>query len=203
LLLELVGKVTNINMNQTILTVIAGGVLTLCVFIFAGIWASRYARVGPNQALIVSGRKIPRPDGTFVNYRIVKGGGTFVWPVLETVAVLSLEVRAIEMPGTRVRASKGEPVELDCVAQVKIKGDDASIAAAAEHFLSKNDEEMKSALKPILEKHLALVLGDLSGEELNQRPEACAAKVQSAAAADLNKMGLEFISLSIRNVRAA
>ena len=31
--------------------------LVLVLFLFLGIWASRYTKVGPNQVLVVSGRK--------------------------------------------------------------------------------------------------------------------------------------------------
>jgi len=63
------------------------GAIVLVIFIFAGIWASRYMKVGPNQVLVISGRKrrMVDPDGTArdVGFRIVKGGGVFVYPVLE------------------------------------------------------------------------------------------------------------------------
>jgi hypothetical protein len=62
----------------------------------------RYAKVGPNQVLIVSGRKHHLPDGTSVGFRIVKGGGTFVFPIIEKLDVLSLEVLTIEMPKCKV-----------------------------------------------------------------------------------------------------
>ena len=92
-------------------------------------------------------------------------------------------------------------MEVDCLAQVKIKGDDASILAAAEHFLSKNEVEMKNIVRPILEKHLRSTLGGLSSEELGQDLEACAAKVESAASLDLGNMGLSIVNLTMGPVR--
>ena len=45
-------------------------------FVFFGIWASRYTKVGPNQVLVISGRKrrVLDPDGTTreVGFRIVE-----------------------------------------------------------------------------------------------------------------------------------
>src|SRR2546426_10185469 len=138
------------------------------IFVFTGIWASRYVKVGPNQVLIISGRQRQLPDGTRVGFRLLKGGGTFVFPVVEKVDVLSLEVFSVEMPKSKARAAKGVSVETDCVAQVKINGDDASIIAATEHFLSKSEGEMKNIVRPILEKHLRAILGRLSIEEVAQ-----------------------------------
>ena len=101
---------------------------TLVLFIFAGIWASRYTKVGPNQVLIISGRKrrIVDPDGATreVGFRIVKGGGVFVWPVFEKVDLLSLELLTIDVQTPEVYTSKGVPVRVDGVAQVKVKTGD-------------------------------------------------------------------------------
>jgi flotillin len=109
--------------------------LALVVFLIAAIWASRYTKVGPNQVLVVSGHrhKFVGPDGTvqYRGFRIVKGGGTFVLPVIEKVDVLSLELLTIDVQTPEVYTSKGVPVKVDGVAQIKIKGDDVSIATAS------------------------------------------------------------------------
>ena len=107
------------------------------------------------------------------------------------------------MSRAKAQAAGGRAVEADCVAQVKINSDDVSIAAAAEYFLSKSQTEIKNIVRPVLEKHLSSVLGNLSVEEATQNPAACAARVQTAAAVDLGKMGLSMISFSIRNAHTA
>ena len=140
-------------MNPQLVLVLVAAAVVLYVMVFAAMWASRYTKVGPNQALIISGRQRELPDGTRVGFRIVKGGGTFVWPAIEKVDVLSLEVLTVEMPKSNVRTAKGGSVEADCVAQMKIKSDDASISVAAEHFLSKELDEIKAILRPALERH--------------------------------------------------
>src|SRR5882762_6642968 len=124
-------------------TLVIGGVAAFLFvfFMFIAIWASRYTKVGPNQVLVVSGRKhrITDADGTlqYRGFRVVKGGGTFVIPVIEKVDVLSLELLTIDVNTPEVYTSKGVPVRVDGVAQIKVKGDDISIATAAEQFLSK------------------------------------------------------------------
>ena len=61
------------------------------------IWASRYVKVPPNQALIVSGRGVSVSPGVKSGFRIVRGGATFIWPVLERVDRLSLEIMTIDV----------------------------------------------------------------------------------------------------------
>ena len=176
--------------------------IVIVVWIFSSIWLSHFRKVGPNRVLIVSGRLNRLPDGTVRGFRIVKGGGTFVIPQLETADELSLEVFALEMPKCKARTAQGACLEADCLAQVKIKGDDASILAAAEHFLSKNDAEMRNLIKPVLERHLSSILGSMNREEIERDPASCAARMQTAAAGDLGSMGLGLVSFTIRDVRS-
>jgi len=103
------------------------GAVLVVIFMFFGIWASRYTKVGPNQVLIISGvqHKQTDPDGAVhsVGFRIVKGGGAFVLPVFEKVDILSLELLTIDVQTPEVYTSKGVPVKVDGVAQIKVKGD--------------------------------------------------------------------------------
>ena len=174
-------------------------------FLFIGIWASRYTKVGPNQVLVVSGGKhrIVDPDGTAreIGFRIVKGGGTFVMPVKEKVDILSLEILTIDVQTPEVYTSKGVPVKVDGVAQIKIKGDDISIATASEQFLSKNTDEIKSVAMQTLEGHLRAILGTMTVEEIYQNRDAFASKVQEVAAGDMANMGLGIVSFTIRDIR--
>src|SRR5262245_546249 len=186
-------------------TVVAIAGLVIVIFIFLAIWASRYTKVGPNQVLVVSGRqyRYADPDGTVHTrgFRVVKGGGTFVYPVLEKIDVLSLELLTIDVQTPEVYTSKGVPVKVDGVAQIKVKGDDISIATAAEQFLSKGTEEIKSIAMQTLEGHLRAILGTMTVEEIYQNRDAFASKVQEVAAGDMANMGLGIVSFTIRDIR--
>jgi flotillin len=189
-------------------TLVIGGVAAFLFvfFMFVAIWASRYAKVGPNQVLIISGRKhhMTDPDGTGrdVGFRIVKGGGVFVWPVYEKVDILSLELLTIDVQQEQdVYTSKGVPVRVDGVAQIKVKGDDVSIATAAEQFLSKSTDEIKGVAMQTLEGHLRAILGTMTVEDIYQNRDAFASKVQEVAAGDMANMGLGIVSFTIKDIR--
>lgn len=185
-------------MSQNHHVLIAAAVVVLVYMVLMISVLKRYVKVGPNQLLIISGRRRQLPDGNFVGYRVVKGGGTIVFPVLEKVDVLPLDVLAVEMPGTKAQAAGGNGVEVDCTAQVKINSDDASIAQAAELFLGKSSADIKVIVQPVLEKSLVEVLSASSVDSILQNPTACATAVQTACSTDLNKMGLSVISVTIR-----
>ena len=165
---------------------------------------SRYTKVGPNEVLVASGmrHKYIDPDGTIQKrgFRIKKGGGTFVVPILEKVDILSLELMTIDVQTPEVYTSKGVPVKVDGVAQVKIKGDDISIATAAEQFLSKSTDEIKNVAMQTLEGHLRAILGTMTVEEIYQNRDAFASKVQEVAATDMQNMGMGIVSFTIRDI---
>ena len=179
--------------------------IVIVIFVFGLVWASRYTKVGPNEVLVVSGRqyRVTDPDGKTAvrGFRIVKGGGTFVIPVLEKVDILSLELLTIDVQTPEVYTSKGVPVKVDGVAQIKVKGDDISIATASEQFLSKRVEEIKNIAMQTLEGHLRAILGTMTVEEIYQNRDAFAAKVQEVAAGDMANMGLGIVSFTIRDIR--
>jgi flotillin len=184
-----------------------GGIaaVVFVLFVFLRIWAGRYTKVGPNEVLVISGRKrrVMDPDGKIrdVGFRIVKGGGVFVWPVFEKVDILKLELMTIDVQTPEVYTSKGVPVKVDGVAQIKVKGDDISIATAAEQFLSKGTDDIKSIAMQTLEGHLRAILGTMTVEEIYQNRDAFASKVQEVAAGDMANMGLGIVSFTIRDIR--
>ena len=186
-------------------TIVAVLGIVLVLILWAAIWALRYTKVGPNEVLIVSGRKhrLIDPDGSMQvrGFRVVKGGGTFVMPVVEKVDVLSLELLTIDVQTPEVYTSKGVPVRVDGVAQIKVKGDDVSISTAAEQFLSKGTEEIKNIAMQTLEGHLRAILGTMTVEDIYQNRDAFAAKVQEVAAGDMANMGLGIVSFTIRDIR--
>jgi flotillin len=192
-----------LGISPMIVLVVAG--IVAVVVIFALIYASRYTKVGPNEVLIISGRRhrIVSTDGTarMVGYRLLTGGGAFVWPIFEKVDILSLEIMTIDVKTPEVYTITGVPVIVDGVAQTKVKGDDVSISTAAEQFLSMNLEQIMNIATQTLEGHLRAIVGTLTVEEIYKNRDAFAQRVQEVAAADLANMGLTIISFTLRDIR--
>ncbi|HEY1790726.1 MAG TPA: SPFH domain-containing protein, partial [Verrucomicrobiae bacterium] len=184
-------------------TIVIGVPIAIVFVLFLVLYMvlSRYTKVGPNQVLIVSGIKRKAEDGTTVGFRPVKGGGTFVLPIFEKIDILSLELLTIDVQTPEVYTSKGVPVKVDGVAQIKVKGDDVSIRTAAEQFLGKATDEIRNIATQTLEGHLRAILGTMTVEEIYQNRDAFASKVQEVAAGDMANMGLSIVSFTIRDIR--
>ncbi|HDD25340.1 MAG TPA: flotillin family protein [Chloroflexi bacterium] len=188
------------------LAIVAVVGIVLVTFVLLGLITSRYKKVGPNQVLVISGLKhtIYNPitkKKEKIGFRIVKGGGAIVLPVVERVDVLSLEIMTIDVQTPEVYTELGVPVTVDGVAQVKIKGDDVSIRTAAEQFLSKSSQEVKTIAHETLAGHLRAILGTMTVEDIYKDRDAFAQRVQEVSAVDMANMGLEIVSFTIKDIR--
>ncbi len=167
--------------------------------------AKRYKKVGPNYAMVISGRKhrVKLADGrTDVSgYRIRQGGGSFVFPLLERVDVLSLEVMTLDITTPEVYTKPGVPIVVDGVAQVKIRGDETSIRTAAEQFLGKTVDQIKQIALQTVEGHLRAIIGTLSVEEIYRNRDQFASSVQEVAVSDMANMGLQIVSFTLKDIR--
>lgn len=186
-------------MNPIQLAVIVSVVAVFFIFLLIAVFVSRYVKVGPDEALIVSGRKKKMANGQVVGFRIVKGGATFVWPIFEVAKTISLRIMPLDV-NSSAYTSQGVQVTVDGVAQVKIDSSQEAIATAAEQFLSLKVEEIRRIATQTLEGHLRSIVGNLTVEEINQNRDAFAQKVQELAAGDLANMGLRIISFTIREI---
>ncbi|MBN1680393.1 MAG: flotillin family protein [Anaerolineae bacterium] len=185
----------------------AAGALIILVFMFimftlVAVYASRVRKVGPNEVLVISGRKQRnRETGEVEPYRIVKGGRAFIWPILERVDLLLLEIMTIEVTTEDVYTKQGVAVTLEGVAQVKVASDDVSIRTAAERFLSKSRAEIINVAHETLAGHLRAIIGTLTVEQIYRERDIFAQSVQDVSAGDLANMGLGIDTFVIKDVR--
>jgi flotillin len=92
-------------------------------------------------------------------------------------------------------------VTVEAVAQIKVKSDPESIQTAAEQFLTKTPQEREGLIRLVMEGHLRGIIGQLTVEEIVKQPEMVGDRMRSTCADDMNKMGLEVISFTIKEVR--
>ncbi len=187
-----------------------GGIALLVLFFVLltvlVVYLSRIRTIGPNEVLIISGRKRITVNAVTgekeeQSYRVVKAGRAFIWPVIERVDVLSLELLTIEISIDDVYTAQGVAVSLDGVAQIKIASDDVSIRTAAERFLSKSRAELQEVAHETLAGHLRAIVGTLTVEEIYRERDKFAQSVQLVSADDLKNMGLAIDNFVIKDIR--
>jgi flotillin len=181
------------------LLLLGGAAVVTVVGAVGSMALSCFQKCGPNQAMIISGLGTKRGEHDF---KIVKGGGAVVWPVIQQRAFLSLEVMTIDVKSSAPIITKnGVPISVEGVAQIKVKGDEESIATAAEQFLDKSDNEIKSIAHETLTGHLRAILGTMEVEQLISNFDQFATRVQEVSIGDLKKMGLTVVSFTIKEIK--
>jgi flotillin len=169
------------------------GLIVLAIILVMGIVAKMFRKAGPHEALIIYGMR-----GT----RIVKGGGTIIFPMVEQCRELSLELMSFDVaPAQSLYTQQGVAVTVEAVAQIKVKSDPVSIRTAAEQFLTKRPEQREALIRLVMEGHLRGIIGQLTVEQIVKEPEMVADRMRSTNASDMNKMGLEVVSFTLKEVR--
>ncbi len=178
-------------MNES--TVVIAGLMVLAVLFLMAVFAKLFRKAGPHEALIVYG---------FRGTRVVKGRGTVIFPMVESSRGLSLELMSFDVaPQQDLYTRQGVAVTVEAVAQIKVKSDPESILTAAEQFLTKPPDEREGLIRLVMEGHLRGIIGQLTVEEIVKQPEMVGERMRSTCADDMNKMGLEVVSFTIKEVR--
>jgi flotillin len=167
----------------------------------------RYKKAGPDEALIVYGRrkllgkKVRTVKGEIEGFRIIRGGGTFVWPAWEHYEILSLRMMTLEIDLPHVYTIQGIPINVKAVAQVKVQGDIDHIRSAAEGFLGVPVDQVQATIKETVAGHLRGIVGTLTVEELYRDQKRFQDSVREEAHKDLDGMGFEFRSFVFQAIQ--
>ena len=169
------------------------GLAVMALLFLMSMLARLYRKAGPHEALIVYG---------FGGTRVVVGHGKVVFPMVQVCRELSLELMSFDVaPQQDLYTKQGVAVTVEAVAQIKVKSDTESILTAAEQFLTKTDQEREGLIRLVMEGHLRGIIGQLTVEEIVKQPEMVSDRMRSTCAEDMNKMGLEVVSFTIKEVR--
>ncbi|AJY76431.1 flotillin family protein [Paenibacillus beijingensis] len=184
--------------------VIPSVVVGVLIVLGLAFWA-RYKTVSPDEAMIVTGSFLGSrnvsADESGRRIKIVRGGGAFILPVFQKAEFLSLLSHKLDVSTPEVYTEQGVPVIADGVAIIKIGGSVEDVATAAEQFMGKPIEALKGEAQEVLEGHLRAILGTMTVEEVYRNRDRFAQEVQSVAAKDLKKMGLQIVSFTIKDLR--
>ena len=180
-------------MEMALTVWVVAGLMVLTVLFLMVVMARMFRRAGPNEALVVYG---------FRGTRIVKGGGTIIFPMVESCRELSLELMSFDVaPRQDMYTRQGVAVTVEAVAQIKVKSDPESITTASEQFLTKEPNEREGLIRLVMEGHLRGIIGQLTVEQIVKEPEMVSERMRSTCAEDLSKMGLEVVSFTIKDVK--
>src|SRR5262249_38736357 len=133
---------------------------------------------------------------------VVTGNAELVIPMFQRAQEFSLELMSFDViPPQVLYTTQGVAVNVEAVTQIKVRSDEQSIKTAAEQFLSKKQEEREKLIRQVMEGALRGIVGQLTVENLVKDPESVGEKMLGTVTPDMQKMGLEVISFTMKDVR--
>lgn len=154
----------------------------------------------PNQIAVITGRTRELPGGGTIGYRVLRGGRTLRWPIIERVQFMDLNTIAIEVAVTNAYSKGAIPLNVQGIANVKISSKEGLLENSVERFLGRPPEYIPKLAKETLEANLRGVLATLTPEEVNEDRLKFAQTLIEEADDDIRTLGLELDVLKIQNV---
>ena len=172
---------------------IAAAVVVAIVMLAAII--NRYRRCPSDKILVVYGT-----TGNRGSAKCVHGGGTFVWPIIQDYAYLSLTPISIDANLTNALSKQNIRVDIPCRFTVGISTDPDCMTAAAERLLGQTAAQIQELARDILFGQLRLVIATMSIEELNSDRDKFLDAISSNVEVELKKIGLRLINVNVTDI---
>lgn len=174
------------------------------VLIILGTLVASYKKVAPNEVLIVTGAYLKGPyvqesEETHTKVKVIKGGGTFVIPVLQRAEVQSLDTFNIDVTVSDIMTKDKVPVDASANAVLRVGSSPELIAIASEKILGLTEEERQNQMEQVVKGGLREVLSGLTPSEANDR-SAFKDEVINTITETFTKLGLEITALQITRI---
>ncbi len=182
------------------LLITVAGLMVLAIVVVVLAVKSFIVICPPNQIAVITGRAREMPDGTSIGYRVLRGGRTLRWPVIEKVQYMDLNTIAIEVSVQNAYSKGAIPLNVQGIANVKLSSREGLLENSMERFLGRPAEYIPKLAKETLEANLRGVLATLTPEEVNEDRLKFAQTLIDEADDDIKTLGLELDVLKIQNV---
>ena len=179
-------------MSVAILPIIA---VVVAILIVAAL-LNRYRRCPSDKILVIYGTTANGGSA-----KCVHGGGTFVWPIIQDYAYLSLRPISIEANLTNALSRQNIRVDVPCRFTVGISTEGDSMNNAAERLLGLTPGEIQDMARDILFGQRRLVIASMSIEELNSDRDKFQENIMKNVEIELKKVGLKLINVNVTDIK--
>ena len=157
---------------------------------------NRYRRCPSDKVLVVYGTTGDRGSA-----KCIHGGGTFVWPIIQDYAYLSLTPISIDANLTNALSRQNIRVDVPSRFTVGISTDHDYMNAAAERLLGLTPGQIQELARDILFGQLRLVIATMSIEELNNDRDKFLEAISANVEVELKKIGLRLINVNVTDIK--
>jgi len=178
----------------TMIPVLAG-IAAIVVFATLSFFASRYKRCPSDRILVVYGK-----IGGNKSARCVHGGASFVWPVIQDYAYLSLTPMPIDIQLRGALSQQNIRVNTPSTFTVGISTEPGVMENAAERLLGQTQPQIQELAKDIIFGQMRVVIATMPIEEINADRDKLIANISNGVEVELKKVGLRLINVNVQDI---
>lgn len=121
--------------------------------------------------------------------------------MLTNIQRISLQVMTLNPKCEHVQSFQGVPVTVTGVVHCKLMSTPEFLPLAAEQFLGKSVDHIKSVILHTVEGHMRAVIGTQKVEDICKKRQELASMIREATSKDLSRMGIDIMSLTIKEIK--
>ena len=176
-------------------------IIVAVLFVTFAAILKRYKRCPSDKVMVIYGKTGRNKQGSISSARCIHGGAAFIWPVFQDYAFLDLKPISIECNLTNALSKQNIRVDVPCRFTVGISTEPDSMTNAAERLLGLSIDNIQNIATDILFGQLRLVIATMDIEEINADRDKFLAAVSQNVEAELRKIGLKLINVSVTDIR--
>lgn len=174
---------------------ILAGIAAILVFATLAFFASRYKRCPSDRILVVFGKV-----GGNKSAKCVHGGASFVWPVIQDYAYLSLTPMPIDIQLRGALSQQNIRVNTPSTFTVGISTEPGVMENAAERLLGQTQPQIQELAKDIIFGQMRVVIATMDIEEINADRDKLIANISNGVEVELKKVGLRLINVNVQDI---
>ncbi len=180
-------------MMQTILSIIIPIVIAIVVLVAVILLAKSMYRIADvDKALIITGGKKPK---------VIISGGAFVIPIIRKADFFDLCMLTVPADEDEIMTKTAVPIIVDWTAQIRPdRRDQAQLETAIISFKERGKKGIIDDVRLTLMGAVRDVVASMTPEEVLADKEVFKKNVQVSVEDEMNKMGLELVSLNIQDI---
>ena len=179
------------------------GVIAFVLILSTVVVITRYVKCKPNEILIKYGKLGSSKADAVRSAKIVHGKGTFVVPIVQGYATMSLEPIQMNLDFKGALSAENIRVDVPTNLTVAIDTEDAMMQTAAERLLGMDQRAIQNLVSEVIYGQMRIVIAKLTISEMNTDRDKFQQMISENVTNELKKYGLKLMNINIVNIQDA
>jgi flotillin len=194
----------DLTINSLVSMLLGGGSVVLVIALVVGLglfFASRYKVCPTNRLLVISGATSIKNELGDPSPKVIAGGGTFVWPIIQQYDYLDLAPFTLRVALQDALSAETIRVAVPSAFTLAVGNGAPLKENAATRLLGKTEDEIKGLASETIVGTLRQVIAVMTIQEINSNRDEFRRKIETTLVPELTKLGLMLLNVNIQDLR--